>query len=161
MWTHVRLMVAALAVVVVAGCETSDRTPSSGAATVDTAAERATIQQLETEWSNRFTAGDVDWIVDLHTADAVQLPPGAPLVQGREALRAAWQGLVDTEGLGLSWSSTEAFVSPDGQMAYDHGTAELTTPDGAVHDMKYLVVWVREDGEWKVAADMFNANSTP
>jgi ketosteroid isomerase-like protein len=43
-------------------------------------------------------------------------------------------------------------------MAYDYGTASMTFPDGAVQSMKYLVVWVREDGEWKVAADMFNAN---
>lgn len=161
MTTHARLMIAALAMAVVAGCETADQTASSDAPAVDTAAEAATIQQLETEWSDRFAAGDIAWIVDLHAADAVQLPPGAPLVQGREALRAAWQGMADTEGLGVSWSSTAAFVSPDGEMAYDYGTVELTTPDGAVHDMKYLVVWVRENGEWKVAADMFNANSTP
>jgi len=30
--------------------------------------------------------------------------------------------------------------------------------DGNVTPMKYLEVWVKIDGEWKVAADVFNAN---
>jgi hypothetical protein len=90
--------------------------------------------------------------------DAVQLPPDAPPVAGTEALPAVWDFMANTEGLEVSWEPTFARVSPDGNMAYDYGTASMTLPDGAVQSMKYLVVWVREDGEWKVAADMFNAN---
>ena len=65
------------------------------------------------------------------------------------------------EGLEVSWESTAAFVSPDGNMAYDYGTTSMTLPDGSVEPGKYLVVWVKADGEWKVAADMFNANVAP
>ena len=43
-------------------------------------------------------------------------------------------------------------------MAYVYGTALGTTPDETQVPMKYLEVWVKIDGEWKVAADMFNAN---
>lgn len=137
------------------GCATE--TPNEE---VDPAAEANAIMELETEWSDRFGADDVDWIVELHAADAVQLPPGAPIVEGREALREAWQSMADTEGLDISWGSTKAVVSPDGQMAYDYGPATLTTPDGETHDMKYLVVWVKEGGQWKIAADMFNADES-
>jgi ketosteroid isomerase-like protein len=125
---------------------------------VDTAAEAQAIMALEREWSSRFGEGDIDYIMSIHAANPVQLPPGAELVAGAEALRAAWQGMIDTEGLTASWEPTEAHVSTSGDMAYDIGTAMLTTPDGTVQAMKYMVVWVREDGEWKVAADMFNAN---
>ena len=128
---------------------------------VDTAAEAQAIMVLERAWSSKFGEGDIDWIMSLHSASAVQMPPEAELVVGTEALRAAWQGMIDTEGLTASWEPTEAHVSSSGDMAYDFGTATLTTPDGEAHPMKYLVVWVREDGEWKVAADMFNANAPP
>jgi ketosteroid isomerase-like protein len=128
---------------------------------VDTSAEESAIMTLESEWSDRFGADDVDWIVALHAEGAVQLPPQAPLVSGSEALRAAWAGMAGAEGLEISWSSTMAKVAPSGDMAYDYGTATMTTPDGVAHPMKYLVVWVRVDGEWKVAADMFNANEPP
>ncbi len=125
---------------------------------VDTEAEAGAIMALEAEWSNRFSAGDVDWIMNLQAENAVQLPPDAEIVVGAKALRALEEDLATTDGLEASWESTFARVSPSGDMAYDYGTASMTTPDGDTHAMKYLVVWVREDGEWKVAADMYNAN---
>jgi ketosteroid isomerase-like protein len=143
--------------IISAACAPPDTTTEAETApAVDTAAEEAAIMALEREWSSRFGAGDVEWIVDIHAAEAVQLPPDAPLVAGTEAMRAAWEGMAAT--LEASWEPTFARVSPDGNMAYDYGTASLTLPDGSVQSMKYLVVWIREDGEWKVAADMFNAN---
>ena len=123
--------------------------------TVDTAAEAETIMTLEREWSQKFGEGDIGWIMDLHAANPVQLPPDADAVVGAEAVRAAWQGMIDTEGLEIAWEPTAAFVAPSGDMAWDYGTATMTTPDGSV-PMKYLVVWTRQEGEWKVAADMFN-----
>ena len=123
---------------------------------VDTEAEAEAIMALETEWSSKFGAGDLDYVVNIHAADAIQLPPNAELVVGTEALRTAWSGMM--EGLTASWESTAAVVSASGDMAWDYGTATVTTPDGVTTPMKYLVVWVREDGEWKVAADMFSAN---
>ncbi len=128
---------------------------------VDTAAEAEAIMALEREWSSKFQEGDIDWIMSLHAANARQLPPGAGPVVGADALRAAWEGMINTEGLELSWEPAEAHVSHSGDMAYDYGTAMLTTPDGKSQAMKYLVVWVRENGEWKIAADMFNSNGTP
>ncbi len=147
-WTAVLVLVGAMA------CGYTEQA-------VDTSAEESAIMALESEWSDRAAAGDVDWIVALHAEDAVQLPPDAPLISGSEALRTAWEGMTGTEGLEVSWSSSVAKVAPSGDMAYDYGTATLTTPDGVAHPMKYLVVWVREGGEWKVAADMFNANEPP
>ena len=125
---------------------------------VDTAAEAAKIMALESEWSDRFGQGDIDYIVDLHASNGIQMPPNAESVVGSEALRAAWQGMYDTEGLSVSWESSAAFVSASGDMAWDYGKASMTSPDGKTTPMKYLVVWTREGGEWKVAADMFNAN---
>jgi ketosteroid isomerase-like protein len=128
---------------------------------IDAAAEADVIMELEREWSRKFTEGDVDWIIDLHAADARQLPPGADWIVGADALRAAWEGMSNTEGLEISWEPTGAHVSPDGGMAYDYGTVSMTTADGKTTSMKYLVVWTRVGDEWKVAADMFNANEAP
>ena len=49
---------------------------------VDVAAEAATIMELKREWSAFFGARDVDAIMNLHAADAVQLPPGMEAVVG-------------------------------------------------------------------------------
>ncbi len=110
--------------------------------------------ELEREWSDRFQAKDVDWIMGIHWDDARQLPPGAAPVVGAEAIRAAWQTMADTEGFTLSWEPIFARVS--GNLAYDVGKGILTTPDGKTRPVKYVVVWERRDGQWKVAVDMFS-----
>jgi ketosteroid isomerase-like protein len=131
----------------------------AAAGIAETGTEEEAIFALEREWSSRFAQGDVDWIVAAHAPDAQQFPPNAPPVVGLDALRAAWQGMADTEGLSLSWQPTRAYVSSSGDMAWDHGTGKLTNPDGRTQDVKYVVVWHRIDGEWKIVMDMFSPNS--
>jgi len=121
--------------------------------------DEETVLSLEREWSSRFAKGDVDWIVAAHAPGAQQFPPGAPPVVGLEAIRAAWQGMADTKGLALSWEPTQAFISESGDMAWDYGTAKQTTPDGVMSEMKYVVIWKRVDGEWKIVMDMFSPNA--
>ncbi len=128
--------------------------------TLDVAAEAELIMDLQRSWATDFAEGDIEGIMSYHATNAIQMPPEAPPVVGAEAIRAAWQGMLDTEGLELTWGPTEAIVAPSGDMAYDYGTATMTTPDGVVSPMKYVVVWVREGGEWKVAVDMFNSSAT-
>lgn len=59
-------------------------------------------------------------------------------------------------GDAVSWRSDFALIAPSGDMAYDYGTASTKSADGSIVEGHYLVVWVKENGEWKVAADMFN-----
>ena len=131
----------------------------AAAAVGQSGSEEDSILALEREWLNRFQQGDVDWIVAAHTPDAQQFPPNAPPVVGVDALRAAWQGMADPQAPALSWQPTQAFVSKSGDMAWDYGTAKLKSPDGEPQHMKYVVIWHRIDGKWKIAMDMFNSNS--
>jgi ketosteroid isomerase-like protein len=137
----------AVAAVALVGCQ-------GGPQAVDQAAEAAAIMALEREWSAKFQEQDLEWIVNLHATDGRQFPPNAEPIVGREAMRAQWEALF---GLDASWEPTEAHVSASGDMAYDFGTATINTPEGPMAS-KYLVVWIREGGEWKVAVDMFSPN---
>lgn len=52
-------------------------------------------------------------------------------------------------------------VAQSGDMATDFGRAEIdvTSPKGTSKlVVKYLVVWKKVDGKWKVAYDMWNTN---
>jgi ketosteroid isomerase-like protein len=115
--------------------------------------------QLEREWCRKVKAGDVDWIIDRFASNGLQFPPGSDVVSGKEKLREAWKALAQTEGLELSWNPTEAHVSASNDMAYVHGAAQIRTPDGNSQAAKYVVVWVKENDEWKIAIDIFNTNS--
>ena len=127
--------------------------------TVDPAAARDTLMDLEREWSALYGQGDADGIAALLADESVLLAPGRPPAVGRDSVTAATRALLAAEaadGVSVSWEPVDAVVSPSGDMAYDWGRATTTLADGSVVEGSYLVVWTREDGEWKVAADLFN-----
>ena len=122
---------------------------------VDTYWEVNDIAVLETEWSNLFSARNLEGITGLMAQNSVLIMPGSAPVVGVESIRQATQTMLESDDE-VSWRSDFAFVAPSGDMAYDYGTATTTLADGSIVEGYYLVVWVKENGEWKVAADMFN-----
>lgn len=131
-------------------CQPEEAGPEASAA-----AQQDIIMNLESQWSALYGAGDLDGIVSLMSEDSVLIMPGSEPVVGLDAIRAATREMLES-GDQVSWRSDFAAVAPSGDMAYDYGTAVTTLADGNTVEGNYLVVWVRDDGEWKVAADMFN-----
>ena len=140
--------------ILVSGCEIDVQTDAPPG--IDVVAEAEEIKALEKEWSDLYVAGDLEGITALLSRDTVLLPPGATPVTGVSAVRSATEEMLSDDSVEVSWSSTAAFVAPSGEMAYDYGVAKTVNPDGSVVEGSYLVVWVKEDGKWKIAADMFN-----
>ena len=127
--------------------------------TVDYAAEEQAIRDLDAEWIAAVAAGDAAKCASLYAPDGSLLPPNMDPVIGLEALEQAWVTTIET--LPNLWFGPDKIViSAAGDMAWDYGTWEVKdAPDGAVVDHgKYLVVWQKIDGEWKVVADMFNSS---
>ncbi len=148
------MVLAPIAALLLAACGGSGE---GGMDAVDTALEAEAIMALDLEWAQRFADKDFDWIAALQAQNAVLLAPGADIMQGRDVIRGAWEGMGTTIP-GTSWEPVMAKVSSSGDMAYVYGTASAVDADGNATPMKYLEVWVKIDGEWKVAADVFNAN---
>lgn len=122
---------------------------------IDTVAEVATITQLETEWSEMFGARDLDGITALMAQNTILIMPNSEPIVGVANVRAATEEMLKADDE-VSWTSDFAFVAPNGDMAYDYGTATTKLADGSVVKGKYLVVWIKEQGQWKIAAEMFN-----
>ncbi len=144
-----------LTAVAVVSCE-SEVTLDIGSSDVDVAAESAAIMALEGKWSDMYSAGDLDGITALLASNSILIASGEQVVVGADNVRRATETMLAAGSEGVSWQSDAAFVAPSGDMAYDYGTATTRLPDGSTVEGKYLVVWTREDGEWKIAADMFN-----
>ena len=139
-----------LIAVALASCDSSSHLT---AADVSKASEE--IVDLESEWSKMFGANDLEGIMKMLAQDSVLIMPGAEPVIGAEDIRRVTQEMLASDDE-VSWKSTFASVAPSGDMAYDYGTATTRLADGSEIQGHYLVVWVKEDGQWKVAADMFN-----
>jgi ketosteroid isomerase-like protein len=99
---------------------------------------------------------------DVYTADARILPPGGPMVTGREAIRQFWAGMIQA----VNAKSAELFsvdVMPEGDGLVEIGKAVLTveTEPGTTAQMegKYVVYWRQEAGQWKWHVDIWNMNA--
>lgn len=104
--------------------------------------------------------GDAAAVAELYTHDARLLPPGAPMVTGREAVQAYWHGALN---MGIKNAHLETIeVEPAGDTACEIGRFNLTVqPDGGEPlEMKgkYVVVWKFEDSTPKLHIDIWNTD---
>ena len=97
----------------------------------------------------------------IYTANARILPPGAPVISGRAAIREFWSNLIQSANAKSAVLSSVDLI-PTGDGVIEIGRATLTIePNGAVAEMevKYVVYWLEEDGLWKWHVDIWNQNS--
>jgi ketosteroid isomerase-like protein len=117
---------------------------------------QATNRVFEEEVIGRRDFGALERV---YTRSARLLPPGAPTVTGRDAVADFWRGAVaamNVQSLRLHTLSLDVF----GDQAQEVGRAELAVEGGgAPMALKYVVLWKREDGGWRMDVDIWNADS--
>ena len=128
-----------------------------------TAQDTAAIEAAQALAEEAFATGDGAKVAEMiYTEDARLLPDGAPIVEGREAIAAFWQGAFDAGYRDLQLGLTDVEMVGDDTMI-ETGTWTLTVPteDGgtAQESGKDLVIWKLEaDGVWRMSQDMWNAD---
>ena len=83
-------VVSLTALSLVAACQPAEQAGTPEAA-VDTAAVEAAIDSLRQAYITAYNAGETGRLASLYTEDAAFLPADAPVVSGREAIRAAME----------------------------------------------------------------------
>jgi uncharacterized protein (TIGR02246 family) len=134
-----------------------------GQQTSDARTAEAAIRSADAAGLKAAQAKDVVGATANYADDASWLPPHAPIVQGKEAIRNSWAQLLAIPGLKIDWQITKVDVSRAGDMAYTLYQYEMTMPgpNGAsINDKgKDMSVWKKQsDGAWKMVADTFNSD---
>lgn len=142
-----------VASLLISGCATSDGTRDA----------RELLLRTDREWSRMAAdSRDVEQIVAFWTDDAEVVPPGAPLVRGKAAIREFVTQSLAIPGFRISWRPDHASVSTDGTLGYTTGVNSVTVPgsDGRLTTIegRYTTVWRRGvDGSWKCVIDIWNS----
>jgi len=120
------------------------------------AAQKAQIDAINAKWMELFNKGDFAGIAELYTVDAVAFPPGSPMVRGKAAIGAMWKGMAEQVGNPKITALEVKRLGP--ATAREIGTFSLTTKGSSPKEIsgKYLVLWERVRGQWKLAADIWN-----
>jgi ketosteroid isomerase-like protein len=112
--------------------------------------------------SEVFGKRNFDALDNIYTAQARILPPGAPIISGREAIKEFWSSLVrSVNARSAVLTSIEVLPAGDGVLEIGRATLRVGPEGQAMTEMevKYVVYWRQEDGQWKWHVDIWNQNS--
>lgn len=111
------------------------------------------------QFSQYYMNGDYDKLANAYTQDGKILPPNTKIIEGRDAIRKRW---VLPEGVEIPHHKiTPKEIKIVGDYAYDLGYYEGKSrrPNGDEFPFKgkYVIVWKKVEGDWKIYLDMWNS----
>jgi ketosteroid isomerase-like protein len=114
------------------------------------------IREAVDRFMKIFATGDAAAIAHTYTANPVVGAPTGDLVRGQPQLLKFWQSVLDGPGMVV-----ESYDVVDVQALGADYASEVTLFNAHIGGQrmsgKYLVVWKREEGQWKLHLDVFNA----
>jgi len=127
----------------------------------DTAAEVKALHDVDQAWLKAYNAADADALAALYAENAILLPPGAPGVHGRAAIRTFFAA--DSAAAQKAGVAFHLGAKPDGgangDMGWASGTFSVTDKSGKVVEAgKYLSVSKKEGGKWLYLRDTWNSD---
>ncbi len=122
-----------------------------------------TLAQISTQFSAAYVKGDIEKLVSFYTDDAVIFPGNSDLIKGKDAIKKYW---TLAPGRTITHHKITAVeIKITGDFAYDYGYYEISGANNGEawgpNYGKYLMVWKRGDGAWKMHLDMWNSRSKP
>ena len=120
-----------------------------------------TVAKKEIEEANRnfmdlVAKGDSVGLANSYTTDAKFMSAGAQAFIGRANIQKAMSGIVKSGITKADLRLKEVFGTED--LIAEEGELMLYVKNNVVAQEKYIVLWKKEDGRWKLFRDIFNSN---
>ena len=117
--------------------------------------DKAEIKAAKKNFMALVAAGDSIGLANAFTINAKFMSPGAPSVVGRANIQTAISNMIISGITGVDLKleniyGTENLIAEEGKLTIFAG-------DNPVAVEKYMVLWKKEDGKWKLFRDIFNS----
>lgn len=116
------------------------------------------LRALDDQFEEAFNTGDFDALAALFSEEVRFLPPGYELREGHEVVTETFREFMEEYGersAKITRDPIEAMVA--GNIGYVVGTSTREGPDGETLSRgKYVDIWQRVNGEWKITNHMGN-----
>lgn len=128
-----------------------------------TDADRQTLRDIHTTWTDRLLDEDYEGMLELYTDDTIFMPPNQPMIEGKDGLLSFMRAFPPVSSADFTLDEIDGY----GDLAYACGSYSMTLePEGApgpVEDRgKFIEIHRRqEDGRWLLARDIFNSDLEP
>jgi ketosteroid isomerase-like protein len=126
--------------------------------------EAGRIRAGTASWMQSFNSGNAGAVVALYSDDAVLMPPNMPLARGTVAIKEAVAKEIagaKKGGVTLAQGTLDE-INVAGDMAWHSGSYVVKDKAGKQVDAgKFLEVWEKKGGKWRIVRDMWNSDAAP
>ena len=113
------------------------------------------------ELTNALSKGDSVAVASAYSIDGALMSYNAPIVKGKENLIKSWGAFINATG-GATVELNTVEVWGDENYLTEQGTFVIKSKEGTQMDIgKYLVLWKKEEGKWKLHRDISNSDLPP
>ena len=124
----------------------------------DLVAMRKVIEENNSRFTKAHVSGDAPLIDNMFTRDAKVLPPESPPVVGRTAIAKLTADYIAFGITEFSEETTDFYGNED--LLIDQGNYVMVYgKEKTVEKGKYVNVWKKEDGNWKIYSNIWNTNA--
>lgn len=120
------------------------------------------IARVNRKLEEMVSIGNAEGMAALYTEDAIVLPPDAEMARGRDAVQKMWGEVFEAMGLkSVKLETRDLQIAGDEETAYEVGEVTLQMEQGGASTTaraKYVVVWIKIDGAWRLHRDIWNNN---
>lgn len=135
----------------------STDTDKASAATFDVTEMKKIIEEKNTQFTKAHITGDTAFLNNIFTQDGKVFAPNSDVVIGRPAI-AELNSLYVNFDIKEFREETTAFYGNEDYLIDEGNYIMIYGKDNTIEKGKYLNVWKKEDGDWKIFTNMWNTN---
>ena len=139
-------------------CATSCNTPRiENKTSFDLANTKKEIEEAGRNFMALVAKGDSVGLANCYTTDAKFMGSNSPAVSGRTKIQSVVASIINSGVTKFDLRLTEVWGTEE--LIAEEGEFTLATKEGTQLDKgKYIVLWKKEDGKWKLFRDCFNSD---
>lgn len=134
-----------------------DIASDSKAGSFNLSAVRDSIASANKIFADAIISGDSMTAADNYTTDAKIMAPNMPVITGRDGLLGFASGFSQTGAKSFNLNIVDVWGNDE--LVTEEGNYTMADANGKIIDKgKYLAVWKKENGKWKIYRDIFNSD---
>ncbi len=126
---------------------------------------KAKFNELNKKFSKMMVDNDLEGMLNYYAENPISMPSYQPMLRGLDAMRESHK---QQHEMGMKMTAFELIATDvivEGNIAIEIGTytVSMDMPEmGSIDDHgKYMNVWEKQGGDWKIRADIWNTDMNP
>jgi ketosteroid isomerase-like protein len=147
-----KLLIPVLMLFVIAGCSSSKKKTD-----FDLDNAKKEIDKANSDFINLFNVGDSIGLANMFTIDGKSMEPNEPAFIGRSQIQTHYS-IVMSAGANKLGLLTTGLWGDENMLAEEGEFTFMSEDDKPLDKGKYIVLWKKEDGMWKLFRDCYNSD---